>query len=51
MNYQVVLYTHAVIEKKIDYTHEYPVRAGFVGSAHGYWYSSANPESPLQMSW
>jgi hypothetical protein len=25
----------------------YPVRAGFVGPANEYWYSSANPESPL----
>ncbi|MDB5088229.1 MAG: Transposase like protein [Mucilaginibacter sp.] len=36
-NYPVVLYTPAVIEQKIDYTHENPVRAGFVGSAHEYW--------------
>ena len=50
-NYPVVLYTPAVIEQKIDYTHENPVRAGFVGSAHEYWYSSANSESPLKVIW
>jgi putative transposase len=48
-NYPVVLYSLPVIEQKIDYTHENPVRAGFVGSAHEYWYSSANPESPLKI--
>jgi len=26
-----------------------PVRAGLVGSAHEYWYSSANPESQLKI--
>ncbi len=48
-NYPVLLYTPAVIEQKIDYIHENPVRAGFVGSAHEFWYSSANPESPLKI--
>jgi putative transposase len=48
-NYPVLLYSPAVIDQKIDYIHENPVRAGFVGSAHEFWYSSANPESPLQI--
>jgi len=48
-NYPVLLYSPAMIEQKIDYIHENPVRAGFVGSAHEYWYSSANPESPLKI--
>jgi len=48
-NYPVLLYSPAVIDQKIDYIHENPVRAGFVGSAHEYWYSSANPESPLNI--
>ena len=48
-NYPVVLFTPAVIDQKIDYIHENPVRAGFVGSAHEFWYSSANPESPLRI--
>ena len=50
-NYPVVLYTPAVIEQKMDYIHENTVSAGFVGSAHEYWYSSANPESPLKVIW
>ena len=48
-NYPVSLYSPAVIDQKIDYVHENPVRAGFVGSSHEYWYSSANPESPLKV--
>jgi hypothetical protein len=39
----------AVIDQKIDYIHENPVRAGFVGSAYEFWYSSANPESRLKV--
>lgn len=46
-NYPVLLYTPDVIQQKIDYIHNNPVKAGFVGSAHEYWYSSANEESPL----
>jgi putative transposase len=48
-NYPVLLYSPAVIDQKIDYIHENPVRAGFVGAAHEYWYSSANPENPLKI--
>lgn len=48
-NYPVLLFTPAVIQQKIDYIHNNPVRAGFVGSAHEYWYSSANPDSPLKI--
>jgi putative transposase len=48
-NYPVLLYSPAVIDQKIDYIHENPVRAGFVGAAHEFWYSSANPESPLKI--
>ena len=50
-NYPVLLYTSAVIGQKIDYIHENPVRAGFVGSAHEYWHSSANPKTPLKIVW
>ena len=48
-NFPVLLYNPEVIDQKIDYIHENPVRAGFVGSAREYWYSSANPESPLKV--
>jgi putative transposase len=30
-NYPVLLYSPAVIDQKIDYIHENPVRAGFCG--------------------
>jgi putative transposase len=46
-NYPVQLYSAAVIQQKIDYIHHNPVKAGFVGSPYEYWYSSANPDSPL----
>jgi REP element-mobilizing transposase RayT len=48
-NYPVLLYSAEVIQQKIDYIHDNPVKAGFVGSAHEFWYSSANPESPLKV--
>jgi hypothetical protein len=35
--------------QKINYIHQNPVRAGFVGSVHEYWYSSANPQSLLNI--
>jgi putative transposase len=46
-NYPVLLYSPIVIDQKINYIHENPVKAGFVGSANGY--SSANPGSPLNV--
>jgi len=48
-NYPVSLFSPGVIDQKINYIHENPVKAGFVGSAHECWYSSANPESPLKI--
>ncbi|HEY8930021.1 MAG TPA: transposase [Mucilaginibacter sp.] len=48
-SYPVLLYSAAVIDQKIDYIHKNPVKAGFVGSAHEFWYSSANPDSPLKV--
>ncbi|MES2110701.1 MAG: transposase [Bacteroidota bacterium] len=48
-NYPVLLYAPAVIQQKIDDIHDNPVVAGGVGSAHEFWYSSANPESPLKI--
>ncbi|MES2807190.1 MAG: transposase [Bacteroidota bacterium] len=50
-NYPVLLFSKAVIDQKINYIHQNPVKAGFVGSAHEFWYSSANPESPLEVSY
>jgi putative transposase len=48
-SYPVLLYSADVIQQKIDYIHHNPVKAGFVGSEHEYWYSSANPDSVLQV--
>jgi REP element-mobilizing transposase RayT len=48
-NLPIVLFSPAVIDQKIDYIHQNPVKAGFVGSAHEFWYSSANPDSPLKI--
>ena len=48
-NHPVLLYSPAVVQQKIDYIHDNPVRAGFVGAAHEFWYSGANPESPLKV--
>ena len=48
-NHPILLYSAEVIQQKIDYIHDNPVKAGFVGSAHEFWYSSANPESPLKI--
>lgn len=48
-NYPVALYSNEVIQQKIDYIHQNPVKAGFVDSPEKYYYSSANPTSPLQI--
>lgn len=48
-NYPVALYSNKVIEQKIDYIHENPVRAGFVDQPEKYYYSSANPSNPLRL--
>jgi putative transposase len=50
-NHPVELFSNAVINQKIDYIHNNPVRAGFVAEPHEYLYSSANPDSPLKMEW
>lgn len=46
-NHPVALYSHKVIDQKLDYIHENPVRAGFVDEPAKYYYSSANPANPL----
>lgn len=49
-NYPTVLYSNKVIQQKIDYIHNNPVRAGFVDKPEDYCYSSANPMSPLELN-
>ena len=46
-HYPVALYSDKVIEQKINYIHQNPVRAGFVDRPENYYYSSANPGNPL----
>ena len=46
-NHPVALYSNSVIESKIEYIHQNPVRAGIVTQAEYYKYSSACFESPL----
>ena len=48
-NHPIVLYSNSVIDQKVNYIHENPVKAGFVSEAHEYYYSSAHPESPLKV--
>lgn len=48
-NYPVALFSNAIIQQKIDYIHQNPVRAGFVNEPYEYLYSSANPLSPIQV--
>jgi putative transposase len=50
-NHPIELFSNAVIDQKIDYIHNNPVRSGMVAEAHEYLYSSANPDSPLKMEW
>lgn len=40
----------SMIQQKINYMHDNPIRAGFVPEAYMYTYSSANPLSPLKMN-
>jgi putative transposase len=48
-NHPIELYSNDVIDQKINYIHQNPVRAGFVGSPQDWWLSSANPESPIKV--
>ena len=46
-NYPVLLDSTAIIEQKINYIHENPVKAGIVTDEAYYVYSSANPDGPI----
>jgi len=48
-SHPVVLNHPLVLQQKMDYIHQNPVRAGFVDEAHCYCYSSANPLSPVRV--
>jgi len=51
-SHPVVLYGQQphIIQQKINYIHENPVRAGIVAEAHMYLYSSAHEQNPLRVA-
>ena len=49
-DYPVCLYSNHIIEQKIEYIHENPIRAGIVTEAESYKYGSASVDSPLRVS-
>lgn len=48
-DYPVLLFNNAIIEQKRDYIHNNPVKAGLVTDPTAYLYSSACPDSPLEV--
>ena len=48
-NHPVQLYTNSVIDQKIEYIHQNPVKAGIVTDEVYYLYSSANPDGPITL--
>jgi putative transposase len=48
-NHPTELFSNNVIQQKVNYIHENPVRAGIVNDVAAYTYSSACPDSPLKM--
>ena len=49
-NHPADLFTEKVIKQKMDYIHHNPVAANLVTEESYYYYSSANPLSPLKMN-
>lgn len=48
-NHPIDLYNAEIIEQKMNYIHQNPVRAGFVLSPEEWYLSSANPDSPIKV--
>jgi len=48
LNYPTLLDTPYLMDQKAEYIHKNPVVAGFVREPYEYYYSSANPDSPLE---
>jgi putative transposase len=46
-NHPLDCFNENVLRQKINYVHCNPVRAGLVAEPHHWWYSSANPRSPI----
>lgn len=47
MNHPIDCFNQKVLWQKIKYIHQNPVRAGWVTEPGHWWYSSANPRSPI----
>ena len=47
-NYPTLLEAPYLIDQKTEYIHMNPVVAGFVSEPYEYYYSSANPNSPIE---
>ncbi len=48
-NHPIDLNTNELIEQKLNYIHQNPVTTGLVNEAQDFFFSSANPLSPLKM--
>jgi putative transposase len=48
-NHPIDCFNRKVLLQKMEYIHMNPVRAGLVGEAAYWWYSSANPRSPIKV--
>lgn len=48
-SHPVPLWSTEVIQQKVDYIHNNPVRAGFVSEPHEWYLSSAHPLSPIKV--
>ena len=48
-SFPILLDSNYLIDQKVEYIHQNPVKAGFVDEASKFLYSSANPESPINV--
>ncbi len=49
MNSPTLLYYNNIIDQKVEYIHQNPVKAGFVEEPGDWYYSSAHPDGPLKI--
>jgi putative transposase len=48
-NHPIDCYNRKLLWQKMNYIHENPVRGGLVKEGGDWWYSSANPQSPIEV--
>lgn len=48
-NHPTLLFSNAMIDQKVNYIHQNPVKAGFVNEDYEYLYLSASPLSPIKV--